>query len=113
MGRFNMKIFGQIMAVLFISAAISVFAAAVSKPSLEQGKSLFEDSSLGTSGKSCATCHPGGRGLEDLSGADHSDLEKTTNRCIEKALKGKPLAVGSVELASLVIYQKSIGAAKK
>lgn len=108
-----MKPYLQTLAVLLVSAAVSAFAAAGGKSSVENGKVLFESKSLGTNGKSCATCHPGGSGLEDLSANDSSELEKITNRCIEKALKGKPLAFGSTELSSLVLYQKSLGSSKK
>ena len=97
---------GLIMFSVILSAAS---ASADSKASVERGRSLFESSSLGTTGKSCSSCHSGGSGLEDSSSSADKELEQTTNNCIQKALKGKPLAVGSQELSSIILYMKSLG----
>ena len=45
-------------------------AAAKDAPSVERGSKLFNSAALGTNGKSCATCHPGGKGLEDVADYD-------------------------------------------
>ncbi|QEM70195.1 cytochrome C [Geobacter sp. FeAm09] len=81
--------------------------AAVS-PSPERGKELFNSVALGTNGKSCASCHPGGKGLEKSAASDPEKLAKVVNRCIVKALKGKALPSKSPDLASLVSYLKTI-----
>ena len=88
--------------------AVSVASAnAVEGVSIERGKELFESAKLGTSGKSCATCHPGGKGLEWAGTSDDEKLEEISNKCIKKALQGKPLKEGSNELRSLVQYIKT------
>ena len=97
---------------LLVVAVFAVAAIAAGNPSIEQGKKLFSSTSLGTNGKSCSVCHPGGKGLEDVAASNEEALEKTVNTCIEKALKGKALASGSPELASMVLYLKTLGTAE-
>jgi hypothetical protein len=75
--------------------------------SIERGKVLFESTKLGKSGKSCATCHPGGKKLEWAGTFDDEKLEEITNRCIQKALQGQPLKEGSDDLKSLIMYLKT------
>jgi cytochrome c553 len=98
--------------LLIVNFIFVTMAAADAKPTAEQGRGLFENSSLGTTTKSCSTCHPAGNGLDESAALSDKELEQTTNRCIEKALKGKPLASGSHDLSSLVLYLKSLGQAK-
>ena len=71
----------------------------------QKGKQLFADPKLGgsTNDKSCNSCHPDGKGLENAK-----DVESMTQKCIEKALEGKPLAADSQELKDLVAYIKSL-----
>lgn len=97
-----------LIAVLVLATA----AAAEEAPSAEHGKKLFNSTSLGTNGKSCASCHPDGKGLEDAADYDQETLTKLANKCIEKALKGKTLADDSPDLSSLVMYMNTLGAAK-
>ncbi len=75
---------------------------------IEKGKKIFNDPSLGTTGKSCNSCHPDGRGLEQ-SGT-RRNLTDIINGCITIPLKGKALDPNSVEMESLVLYIKSLGA---
>lgn len=82
--------------------------------SLDRGKELFESSKLGTTGKSCASCHPGGRKLEwAASTYEDGKLTEIVNRCIEKSLKGKPLDPASDDMKSLIGYIKTFGAPGK
>ncbi len=74
--------------------------------SLEKGKALFNDPKLGTTGKSCNDCHPGGKGAEKA--AAKNDIERIVNGCITHSIKGKALDVTSVEMQSLVLYIKSL-----
>lgn len=74
--------------------------------SVEQGKALFNDSNLGSSGKSCATCHPDGKGMETAGENEHLDI--TVNACIRQALKGESLDRDSVEMQSLLLYLNSL-----
>jgi cytochrome c len=71
-----------------------------------RGKQLFTDPTLGgsTNDKSCNTCHPDGKGLEKAV----ANLETTIQACIQKALKGKPLAKDSQEMKDLVAYITSL-----
>ena len=73
-----------------------------------KGKALFNDAKLGnnTSGQSCNSCHPDGKGLEKAG--DRKDLEAFVNSCIENALKGKPIDSKSQEMANLVAYIRSL-----
>jgi len=99
------------MATLVMLAASASLAMAAGQPSAQRGKELFNSKALGTNGKSCATCHPGGKGLEKAAASGQGMLEKIANQCIVKALKGKALAPGSPDLASLVAYLKTLGPA--
>ncbi len=90
---------------------IVVIATAQQKAALELGKSLFNDPRLGTTGKSCNTCHPGGKGLEKAGSRD--DLADVIKGCITVSLKGKALDVDSAEMRSLVLYVKSFGNKKQ
>ncbi|MCL7489052.1 MAG: hypothetical protein M8357_12870 [Desulfobulbaceae bacterium] len=76
--------------------------------SVEQGEQLFNDATLGgsTNDKSCSSCHPNGRGLEESGAKDN--LAQMINTCIEKPLGGQALENDSVELESLVQYIKSL-----
>ncbi len=97
-----------LMALFFLTSA----ASAADAPSVENGMKLFNSSSLGTNGRSCAACHPDGKGLEDASDSDHATMAKIANKCIVKALKGKALGDDSPEMTSLVMYMKTLGKTK-
>lgn len=85
---------------------------------VERGKTLFNDPTLGggTTGKSCNSCHPGGRGLEKAAdkeefkilGETLKSLEDAVNLCIEMALKGKAIDPESQDMADIVAYIKSL-----
>jgi cytochrome c peroxidase len=91
--------------VLGVALVVSIVYAA-QEVSVDKGKALFNDPSLGTNGKTCNTCHPNGKGLEK-SGA-MSDLEDLINGCITIPLKGKALDVKSAEMRSMALYIKSL-----
>jgi cytochrome c len=94
---------------------LTAFAFAGSEPSVEGGEKLFNDSALGTSGKSCASCHPDGKGMAaaagrtewKLGGNTFTALEDVVNTCLTGPLKGKALDAKSVEMQSIVQYIKS------
>jgi len=77
-------------------------------PSAEYGKKLFGDPALGgaTGSKSCLTCHPSGKGVENAW--KNPKLGEQINTCIVGALKGKPLPLESVEMKSLILYLQSL-----
>lgn len=96
---------------LFVSTTAAITATAAGGPSVELGRELFNSTSLGTNGKSCASCHPQGKGLEGAAASGEKRLEKIANLCIVQTLKGKELDSGSSELDSLVRYMKTLGIA--
>ncbi|HAD03274.1 MAG: hypothetical protein A2005_04325 [Desulfuromonadales bacterium GWC2_61_20] len=79
----------------------------------ELGQRLFESTALGATGKSCASCHPGGKGLQETGSYDDGQLREMINFCIRDALKGKPLTTGSQELEALYAYVRSLAAGRK
>ncbi len=76
--------------------------------SIEKGKKIFNDPSLGTTGKSCNSCHPEGKGLKQAG--SRPDLPDVINGCITIPLKGKAIDPKSAEMESLILYIKSFGA---
>jgi cytochrome c len=95
-------------AVAVLGAFLAANLMAEETPSAALGEKLFKDSTLGGSqnARSCSTCHPGGKGLENAG--SHDDLAATINRCIAGPLKGKKLPEDSVEMQSLVLYIQSL-----
>lgn len=76
--------------------------------SVEGGKQLFNDSTLGGSSNvtSCSTCHPDGKGLERAGEKDN--LVQMIKTCIERPLKGNAPDEQSMEMESLKLYIKSL-----
>ncbi|MFN3481078.1 MAG: hypothetical protein ACK415_11950 [Thermodesulfovibrionales bacterium] len=109
----------MVLAIVALGLVFSgVFAADV-----EKGKALFNDPKLGggTSGKSCNSCHPDGKGLmggkkEYVTPAPggkkktHKTLEEAVNWCIEMALKGKAIDPKGEDMANIVAYINSLKA---
>lgn len=99
----------QVFIALFVLATV---ATAAGWPSIDHGKELFNSNLLGTNGRSCSTCHPDGKGLEEAADYDDKALAKIVNRCIVKSLNGKAVDAGSPDLTSLIMYLKTLGPAK-
>ena len=93
------------LAVVLVSIAVT--AQAADGPTLERGKELFESTKLGTTGNSCATCHPGGRKLEWAATYDDGKLKSVVNKCIEKALRGNTLDPAGNDMQSIIMYMKT------
>ena len=100
-----------VLVVLVMAVGSSFVFAAHHEATIDKGKALFNDSKLGTAGKSCNTCHKDGKGMEKAAAT--KEVEDTINSCITGALKGKALEVKSVDMQSLVLYIKSFTADKK
>lgn len=83
---------------------LAALAMAGSGPSLERGKELFTGTHLGTNGKSCAGCHPGGKGLERAAAYEAGALGEIINQCIKKPLNGNALDSASADMKSLIMY---------
>jgi mono/diheme cytochrome c family protein len=97
--------------VLFV-IALSLIGSVVFAQDVEKGKALFNDPKLGTTGKSCNSCHAGGAKLEKAAGKDDKALAETVNSCIVKSIKGKALDVNSEEMKNIVAYTKTLTAMK-
>jgi cytochrome c5 len=112
----SMKLIAVIAVVMLASSSVL----AMYHTPEDRGKALFNDPKLGggTSGNSCNTCHPNGKGLEGVGskkewknpGGTFKSLEEAVNVCIEMALKGKPLDVNSEQMKDLISYLKSLKA---
>ena len=74
---------------------------------LEDGNRLFHDESLGSNGKSCATCHANGNGLQGAGDYNVEMLQEMVNFCIRDALKGKLLPPGAPQLVALEKYVRT------
>ena len=98
-----------------------VFSSVFAMGNIEKGKALFNDPKAfgGTADKSCASCHPNGKGLEKSGAKGKKDwknpagswtsLEDVINVCILMADKGKALDPKSEDMKNLVAYIKSLG----
>lgn len=103
---------------LFLAATVMAASFAFAAGDAKRGKDLFNDTKLAgaTTGKSCNSCHPGGKGLENagdkkewmMMGKKFKSLEAVINWDIENALHGKALDPKSDNMADLVAYIKSL-----
>jgi cytochrome c peroxidase len=94
-----------LLIVLAAGVGVSMVMAAESA-SVEKGKALFNDPKLGTTGKSCNTCHPDGKNIQKAG--TRSDLDRIVNACITNSIKGKALDPQSIEMQSLILFIKSL-----
>jgi len=83
-------------------------ALATEGPTARMGQTLFESTALGSNGKSCATCHPAGKGLDELGAYDNAMLKEMINFCIRDALDGRMFALESQELDSMLLYLRTL-----
>ena len=103
------------IAVFGVIILASVALTQPMKATVAAGESLFSDSSLGKNQKTCATCHPGGKGLEGVAlksqwnagGTDFPTMEGAINACVKGALKGPSLSENSYQTKSLALYLKT------
>jgi cytochrome c len=86
------------------------------KMAADRGMALWSDPSLGTNGKTCATCHmePG-----KLAGVVHRfpkyqamakkviTIDQMVNMCIVNSMNGKALAADDQRMADIVAYMAS------
>ena len=110
----------KLIAVIVIAMLASSSVLAMHHTPEDRGKALFNDPKLGggTSGNSCNTCHPDGKGLVGVAeksewknpGGMFKSLAETVNTCIVMALKGKALDVNSDQMKDLISYLKSLKA---
>lgn len=108
------------MKLLTFLSLVLVFVAGVAySGDVQNGKTIFNDSSLGTNGKSCNSCHPDGKSIDagkkafKILGTEQKSIEDAVNFCIEKALSGKALEKDSEKIDDIVSYLKSVKGKKK
>lgn len=103
-----MRVNITIAATFLFTAIMAGNLRADDKPSAAIGERLFNDPGLGGPGnaRSCSTCHPGGRGLENAG--NNPDLDSIINRCITGPLGGRKIPVNSVEMQSLILYIQTL-----
>ena len=96
-------------ALLILALLVATDSAllAAEEPSLDRGRELFESNKLGTSGRSCATCHPGGKKLEWAATFEEERLATIVNNCVKKAIKGNPIPTDSSDMKSILMYIKT------
>ena len=99
--------------LLFGIMASASLAMAMDGASPDRGKQLFTSTQLGTSGKSCNSCHPGGKGLEKAAMYGEGELGEIINQCIINPLKGKALDPASAEMKSLIMYLKTLASSAR
>lgn len=95
-----------------------IFSFAFAKNHLpeERGKTIFNDPVFAGGKKSCNSCHPAGRGVENagenkefrIMGKKQKNLEEAVNFCIENANKGKAIDPKSEQMKDMVAYIKSL-----
>jgi cytochrome c len=102
--------------LLFAHAAV----AGEIEDAVARGSKLFADTSLGTNGMSCNSCHTNmGKGDSPLAGRTPFPkvfsmakkvltLDQTVQNCLMGALKGKALAWDDPKLTDLVTYVDSL-----
>jgi len=96
--------------LVLLLVALPLGARATESPNAQLGRQLFESTQLGSNGKSCSVCHPGGKGLEEISAYDDPTLKEMINFCIRDALKGTMLDLQSQELEAMLAYLRTFPA---
>ncbi|NLI76204.1 MAG: hypothetical protein GX442_07165 [Candidatus Riflebacteria bacterium] len=85
---------------------------------IDQGRDLFADPGLGTSGKACLACHQdpaaslGGKiqtypKFSKVAGTVINDVHQV-NLCLTKPMKGQPLNADDERMTALLAYLKSL-----
>lgn len=101
----GMKLFLALSAGLLAAQLAGCSGGTLPGGDAAQGKALFADPSLGTSGKSCNTCHTEmGRGEKSLVGK--KPFDHTIRDCIQGPLQGDPGQEQAV--ADLIAYIESL-----
>ena len=101
-----------------LSTALTVtLVFAKNQPSAESGKAHFNNPEFAGGKRSCNSCHPNGRDLEQagskssfaIMGGQQGSLAEVVNLCIVNASKGNAIGVDSTEMQEMVSYIKSLG----
>lgn len=97
----------KLILLLGIFLAVGVIAQANEAPSAKLGKTLFESTELGTKGRSCATCHPQGKGLEKTGDFTDTELKDIINACLRDAVGAALISPDSQEMNALLAYVRT------
>ncbi len=98
----------KLIIALCILLLTGICAQATEAPTLDLGKTLFESTELGSTGRSCATCHPQGKGLEMVGDFNDAELKDIINACLRDALKAEMISVESQEMDALLAYVRKL-----
>jgi len=104
------------LSAVTIGCVITIWGSSIlaADPPLQlKGWQLFGSEKLGTSGKSCTSCHPDSSKLIGAISASDEDLAATINQCITGPLKGKALDPNSIEMKALLLYTRSLAKSPK
>lgn len=104
---------------LVLVASLMIAGTMAYAASADKGKALFESPRLGggTTGKSCVSCHAGGKNLGGdlferkqftIMGMGKKTLAEVINVCIEKPLGGKAIDPLGQEMQDLMAYMKTL-----
>lgn len=95
---------------LVLVAALMLTGTLVYAANVDKGKALFESATFGggTTGKSCNTCHAGGKGLGSDLFERKQSLADVINICIEKPLGGKAIDPQGEEMKNVMAYMKTL-----
>lgn len=100
--------------VLLVFGLLIMITLVYAGGSVENGKKLFNDTTFAgsTNDRTCNSCHPGGKGLEDVA-EDYAKkpeaLKKQVNACIKAPLQGKSISADSQQMKDITAYMKSLG----
>jgi cytochrome c peroxidase len=97
-----------IVALIFSFLLAATIGVAADKSSVELGKQLFNDPTLGgsTNDKSCNSCHADGKGLEKAG--TNPKLSQVINNCITGQLGGEKIDGRTAAMRSLKMYIESL-----
>ena len=93
-----------ILCTLGILLITTTPAYATEAPTIDLGKTLFESVELGTKGRSCAGCHPQGKGLDMVGDFNDIELKDIINACLRDALGAGLISAQSQEMEALLSY---------
>ncbi len=100
-----MKMIGLLSATALLLTCPAGWAG---EASIAKGQALFASTELGSNGKACATCHPDGKGLQEIDAYSDPQLREMINFCIRDAQKGTMLPLDSPKIESLLLYLRSL-----
>ena len=95
----------RLLTILILTLATTCWA---EPASVAEGRRLFDSQGLGGSRKSCADCHPQGKGLHETRAYDDSQLREMINFCIRDAMQGTMLPLSDRRLDAILAYLRSL-----